>query len=133
MGVTEVKRDDFRPGIAQNVVQLESALTEMNCKREKNGVDGDEEPLSKQRFHGIVAEAERWVFVECMMHEDETVSFRMSWLSESLNYDGYWGRCQRDFHEDRMGLVTGGGRDYNTRQLFQERNKVTRSNKMITW
>ncbi|KAG0222430.1 hypothetical protein BGW42_006607 [Actinomortierella wolfii] len=90
LGVTEVKKDDFRKGIAQNIVQLESALTEKKRKREKNDVDGDEEPPSKQRAYGIVTDSKEWAFVECTMDEDEVVSIRMSRLEESLNFLGKW-------------------------------------------
>lgn len=86
--MTEVKKDDFEQGVVQNIVQMESAMME-KCKREKHDVDGDEEPPSKQRVYGIVTGAERWAFVECTMHEDETESFRMSWL-DFLNVSGSW-------------------------------------------
>ncbi|KAF9132079.1 hypothetical protein BGX30_012789 [Mortierella sp. GBA39] len=65
-------------------------LTEKKHKREKHHVDEDEVPLSKHRTYGIVTDAEEWAFVEYTMHEDETVSFRMSWLDESLNSGGNW-------------------------------------------
>ncbi|KAK3845747.1 MAG: hypothetical protein J3R72DRAFT_435542 [Linnemannia gamsii] len=90
LGVTEAKRDDFRQGVAQNIVQLEAALTEKKRKREKHDLDGDEDPPSKQKAYGIVTNALQWAFLECTMLEDETVSFRMSWLSESLNFGGNW-------------------------------------------
>jgi len=55
------------------------------------------------------------------MHEDETVSFRMSWLDERLNFSGNWKEdAKKKFGEDRMALFTEGGRDTSTRQLFQE-------------
>jgi len=90
LGVTEVKKEDFRQGIAQNIVQLESALMAKKRKRVMRVVDGEEEPPSKQRAYGIVTDSDKWVFVECTMHGDETVSFKMSWLRESLNFGGSW-------------------------------------------
>ncbi|KAF9306578.1 hypothetical protein BG003_000990, partial [Podila horticola] len=42
LGVTEVKKDDFRQGVAQNIVQLESALTTKKRKRSASDVDGEE-------------------------------------------------------------------------------------------
>ncbi|KAF8936567.1 hypothetical protein BGZ47_009441 [Haplosporangium gracile] len=88
LGVTEAKRSDLKQGVAQNIVQLEAALTEKKRKREKYDLDGDENPPSKQSAYGIVTDAERWAFVEFTMDEDEAVSIRMSWLSETLNFSG---------------------------------------------
>ncbi|KAF9536462.1 hypothetical protein EC957_010882 [Mortierella hygrophila] len=90
LGVTEVKRDDFKQGVAQNLVQLESALTQRKRKRETSDVDGDEEPRKKQRAYGIVTDSAEWAFLECTLHEDETVTYRMSKLKEKLNYDDKW-------------------------------------------
>ncbi|KAF9556637.1 hypothetical protein EC968_008102 [Mortierella alpina] len=90
LGVTEVKKDDFRQGAAQNIVQLESALTAKKRKRETYDVDGEEEPPRKQRAYGIVTDSAEWAFIECTLHEDETVSCRMSKLDEVLNFRGKW-------------------------------------------
>ncbi|KAF9557892.1 hypothetical protein EC968_007406 [Mortierella alpina] len=90
LGVTEVKKDDFRQGVAQNIVQLESALTEKKRKRETFDIDGEEEPPRKQRAYGIVTDSAEWAFLECTLHEDETVSYRMSKLDEVLNFRGKW-------------------------------------------
>ena len=90
LGVTEVKKDDFRQGVAQNIVQLESALTEKKRKRETYDIDGEEEPPRKQRAYGIVTDSAEWAFLECTLHEDETVSYRMSKLKEKLNYEDEW-------------------------------------------
>ncbi|KAG0280903.1 hypothetical protein BGZ95_008075 [Linnemannia exigua] len=90
LGVTMVKSEKFRQGLAQNFVQLDSALMEKKRRHEKDYVDGNEEPPHKQRVYGVVTDAERWIFVECTMHEDETVSFRMSRLQELLNFYGNW-------------------------------------------
>ncbi|KAG0282846.1 hypothetical protein BGZ96_012789 [Linnemannia gamsii] len=78
---------------AQNIVQLDSVLTAKKRKRKMRDVDREEEPLSKQKAYGIVTDSNKWVFVECTMHEGETVSFRMSWLSEALNIGG---NCEDD-------------------------------------
>ncbi|KAK3807519.1 MAG: hypothetical protein JOS17DRAFT_571152 [Linnemannia elongata] len=90
LGVTEVKKDDFKQGVAQNIVQLEAALTQRKRKREMYDVNGDEEPRRKQRAYGIVTDSAEWAFLECTLHEDETVSYRMSKLGEKLNYDKEW-------------------------------------------
>ncbi|KAF9922559.1 hypothetical protein BGZ67_010386 [Mortierella alpina] len=90
LGVTEVKKDDFRQGVAQNIVQLESALTEKKRKRETFDIDGEEVPPRKQRAYGIVTDSAEWAFLQCTLHEDETVSYRMSKLDEVLNFRGKW-------------------------------------------
>lgn len=88
--VTEVKKDDLVQGVAQNIVQLESALTAKKRKRGPNDVDGEEEPPTKMRSYGIVTDASTWLLIECTLHEDETVTYRMSKLGEVINYDGAW-------------------------------------------
>ncbi|KAF9947660.1 hypothetical protein BGZ70_002574 [Mortierella alpina] len=91
LGVTEVKREDFKQGVAQNIVQLESALTTAKKrKRSPADVDGDEEEPMKARSYGIVTDAEKWLFLECTLHEDESVTYRMSELDRSINYKTNW-------------------------------------------
>ncbi|KAF9090644.1 hypothetical protein BGX29_011353 [Mortierella sp. GBA35] len=104
LGVTEVKRDDFKQGVAQNIVQLESALTEKKRKREAYDVDGEEESPRKQRAYGIVTDSETWLFLECTLHEDETVTYRMSKLKEKLNYEDRW---QEDAKSASLAILTG--------------------------
>jgi hypothetical protein len=90
LSVTEVKKDDIVQGVAQNIVQLESALTAKKRKRGPNDVDGEEEPPTKMRSYGIVTDASTWLLLECTLHEDDTVTYRMSKLGEVINYDGEW-------------------------------------------
>ncbi|KAF8938614.1 hypothetical protein EDD21DRAFT_411474 [Dissophora ornata] len=90
LGVTKVKKDDFRQGVAQNIVQLESALTEKKRKRGLNDVDGEGEQLTETRSYGIVTDASMWLLIECTLHEDERVSYRMTELGRTLNYSGNW-------------------------------------------
>jgi hypothetical protein len=90
LSVTEVKKDDLVQGVAQNIVQLESALTAKKRKRSPNDVDGEEEPPTKMRSYGIVTDASTWLLIECTLHEDETVTYRMSKLAEVINYDAAW-------------------------------------------
>ncbi|KAG0330642.1 hypothetical protein BG000_011618 [Podila horticola] len=90
LGVTEVKKEDFRQGVAQNIVQLESALTAKKRKRGPSDVDGEEEPPMVMKSYGIVTDASQWLFLECTMREDETVSYRMTELERTLNYSGKW-------------------------------------------
>ena len=63
IGVTEVKKDDFHRGIAQNVVQLDSAL-DMRRKRRHQDDDG------KIKIFGIVTDAIRWFFLLCSEGEE---------------------------------------------------------------
>ncbi|KAF9185850.1 hypothetical protein BGZ50_002847 [Haplosporangium sp. Z 11] len=88
--VTVAKRGGFRQGVAQNMVQLESALTEKKQECERHNVNGEEEPPKKLRSYGIVTDATEWMFTECTMHEDETVSYRMTKLKETLNFNDKW-------------------------------------------
>ncbi|KAG0027221.1 hypothetical protein BGZ81_005785 [Podila clonocystis] len=64
LGVTEVKKDDFKQGVAQNIVQLEAALTEKKRKRNPSDIDGEEEQPMKTRSYGIVTDAVKWLLVE---------------------------------------------------------------------
>ena len=75
--------------MAQNVVQLESALTEKKHKRNPNDIDGEEEQPMKTRSYGIVTDAFKWLLVECTLHEDESVTYRMTELG-SINYKSDW-------------------------------------------
>ncbi|KAI1320351.1 hypothetical protein EDD11_001152 [Mortierella claussenii] len=89
LGVTEAKRNDFKQGVAQNIVQLEAALTEKKRERERYDIE-EQDPPGEQKAYGIVTNTEKWAFLECTMLEDETISFKMSWLPESLNFGGNW-------------------------------------------
>lgn len=90
MGVRQVKKEVFDKELLRTFVQLESALTAKKPKSEMRDVDEEEELSSKQKAYEIVTDSEEWSFVEYTMHEDETVSFKMSWLSESLDFGGNW-------------------------------------------
>ena len=57
VGVTEVKRDDFMKGVAQNMVQLESILWTRNGKSKKS--------KKGSGSFGIITNAETWFFLEC--------------------------------------------------------------------
>lgn len=90
LSVTEVKKDDLVQGVAQNIVQLESALTVKKRKRGPNDVDGEEEPQTNMRSYGIVTDASQWLLIECTLHEDETVTYRMKALERTINFAGDW-------------------------------------------
>ncbi|CAG8540438.1 4031_t:CDS:2 [Paraglomus brasilianum] len=114
VGVTEVKQDDFKKGIAQNVVQLESAL---NTRKRK--ADEMLEKSSPSRCFGIVTDAEKWYFLECVLNngipafklsnplwvrykskdienEVEMVVERIYWLLERVLGEGYKKQKQND-------------------------------------
>jgi hypothetical protein len=59
--VTEVKDKDFRQGIAQNVVQCESALLN-----------------NKKKVFGIVTDSEKWYFLECSLNNEGEPNFKLS-------------------------------------------------------
>ncbi|KAK3804974.1 MAG: hypothetical protein JOS17DRAFT_769047, partial [Linnemannia elongata] len=92
LGVTEVKKEDFKQGLAQNIVQLESTLTAKKRKREVYEVDGEEEPPRKLRSYGVVTDASGWFFVECTMDENDLVSYRVAELPEQVNFKMDWRR-----------------------------------------
>ncbi|RIA99327.1 hypothetical protein C1645_811563 [Glomus cerebriforme] len=74
VGVTEVKDEDFYKGIAQNAVQLESALS--NRKRKANEME--EEGLFTGKTYGIVTDAEKWYFMECSLDDQDRLRFKLS-------------------------------------------------------
>ncbi|KAG0196577.1 hypothetical protein BGX28_009963 [Mortierella sp. GBA30] len=90
LGVTEVKKEDFKQGVAQNIVQLESALTAKKRKRNSSDIDGEEDQPMKTRSYGIVTDASLWLLIECTLHEDETVSYRMKEIERTINFAGDW-------------------------------------------
>ncbi|KAI9598763.1 hypothetical protein BDF19DRAFT_187408 [Syncephalis fuscata] len=90
LGVTEVKKEDFLQGVAQNIVQLESALTEKKRKRELHDVGGEKELPIKTKSYGIVTDASDWLLTECTLNEDETVSYRMTHLKRAIVFNDNW-------------------------------------------
>ena len=72
IGLIEVKKDDFKQGLAQATVQMESSL---GHKRKANEID-DEYSLDK--VWGIVTDAEKWYFMECMQDSEGIISFKLS-------------------------------------------------------
>ncbi|KAG0183694.1 hypothetical protein DFQ28_001223 [Apophysomyces sp. BC1034] len=88
LGITEVKKEDFNQGVAQNVVQLESVLTERKRKRTKYD-DEEEDQSCPVKSYGIVTDSREWVFLECTMGDDEEVSYRVSRLPELINYNAH--------------------------------------------
>ncbi|KAG0068434.1 hypothetical protein BGZ90_000583 [Linnemannia elongata] len=83
LGVTEVKRDEFRERVAQNIVQLESTLITKKHKLEAYEIDGDEEEPKKLKSHAVVTDGAEWLFVECKLDESEKLLYKMSKLKRS--------------------------------------------------
>ena len=73
MGVTEVKREDIKQGVAQNAVQIESALSRR--KRKVEEIENDEDP---DPCFGIVSDAETWLFLKCTRDENNNPIFSLS-------------------------------------------------------
>ncbi|KAI8596569.1 hypothetical protein EDD21DRAFT_358031 [Dissophora ornata] len=109
LAVTMVKGEDFRRGVAQNMVQLESAsmesaLMEKKRKRETYDVDGVEQPPKEIKSYGIVTDASEWAVIECTIDEDEAVSYRMTKLPETLAFAGNWQQGASDVFQKLLWL-----------------------------
>ena len=74
VGVTEVKDEDIFKGIAQNAVQLESALS--NCKHKANEME--EESVFTGKTFGIITDAKEWYFMECSLDDQDKLAFKLS-------------------------------------------------------
>jgi hypothetical protein len=74
VGVTEVKDEDFFKGIAQNAVQLESALS----NRKRKASEMEEESVFAGKTFGIVTDAEKWYFMECSLDDQDRLRFKLS-------------------------------------------------------
>src|SRR3954447_4342965 len=74
VGVTEVKDEDFFKGIAQNAVQLESALS----NRKRKASEMEEEGTFVGKTYGIVTDAKEWYFLECSLDDQDRLRFKLS-------------------------------------------------------
>jgi len=90
LGVTEVKKEDIRQGVAQNIVQLEATLTSKKRKREIFDTEGEEGPACKMRSYGIITDSKEWYFLECTLDENEAVSYRMKRVPAYVDFDVQW-------------------------------------------
>ena len=82
LGVTEIIGEDFRKGVAQNFVKLESSLPEP--KRGDTSIGGGD----GVKVFGLVTDAKEWWALECAKDtKTENLSFRMSNIT-TINYDG---------------------------------------------
>ncbi|RHZ44893.1 hypothetical protein Glove_707g47 [Diversispora epigaea] len=93
IGVTEVKREDFDKGVAQNAVQIETALSN---KRKASEMEDSE---LKDKAIGIVTDGEKWYFMECIYDNNGKPNFK---LSDSVIVD-----YKSDDIEIRVGRVLG--------------------------
>lgn len=73
VGITEVTREDFDKGVAQNMVQLETTLDDRKHKAEDMSDAPTDSDLIK-RF-GIITDSQSWMFLECY---HDTPQFRLS-------------------------------------------------------
>jgi len=93
IGVTEVKKDDMTQGVAQCVVQLESVII-----TRKRQVDEGERDYPQKAF-GIVSDAEKFLFLKCLVDSEGSISLEIS------------PRVTVDYHaenlEDRVKQVLG--------------------------
>ncbi|KAG0061975.1 hypothetical protein BGZ89_011018 [Linnemannia elongata] len=131
LGVTEVKKENFNQGLAQNIVQLESALTAKKRKREAYEVDGEEEPPRKLRSYGVVTDASEWLFVECTMDEDESVSYRVAELPEQLNFKKEWREDAKTVFGKLVWLWTRMRDEIPSRDSYARKLLSSPSNKRI--
>ena len=73
INVTEVKDQKFKKGIAQNAVQIETALS--NRKRKFDEMTSGE--IFRDKVIGIITDAEKWYFLECF-YDHEKPKFKLS-------------------------------------------------------
>ena len=71
--MTEVKDQKFKKGIAQNAVQIETALS--NRKRKFDEMTSGE--IFRDKVIGIITDAEKWYFLECF-YDHEKPKFKLS-------------------------------------------------------
>ena len=73
VAVTEIKREDIKQGVAQNAVQIESALS--GRKRKAEDIENDEDP---DPCFGIVSDPETWLFLKCTHDKNNNPIFSLS-------------------------------------------------------
>jgi hypothetical protein len=73
VGVTEVKDEDFFKGIAQNAVQLESALS----NRKRKASEMVEDSVFTGKVFGIITDAKEWYFTECSLDDQDRLRFKL--------------------------------------------------------
>lgn len=78
LGVTQVSREDFRSGIAQNVVQLELSLSNRIRKHTEIADTSAPSAAEVSRVFGLVTDASVWYILECVMDSNEGISVKMA-------------------------------------------------------
>ena len=77
LGVTEVKKEDFLKGLAQNMVQLDVAVQQKKRKRMDELDEGSgEKPPVRFKSYGIVTDSFKWSVVECTLDEHDALTYR---------------------------------------------------------
>jgi len=70
----QIQDEDFYKGIAQNAVQLESALS----NRKRKASEMEEGDVFTGKTFGIITDAEKWYFMECSLDNEGKPSFKLS-------------------------------------------------------
>ncbi|KAG0243848.1 hypothetical protein BG011_003068 [Mortierella polycephala] len=77
VGVTEVKREDYKQGMAQNMAQLDVAVQQKKRKRmdEVDEGSGERTPVLFKSY-GVVTDSFVWILLECTLDEQEVLTYR---------------------------------------------------------
>ncbi|GBB93359.1 hypothetical protein RclHR1_21560002 [Rhizophagus clarus] len=92
----KVKKNDFKQGFAQATVQLESSL---GRKRKANKMDKDD---GFNKVWGIVTDAEKWYFMECVQVTEGKLSFK---LMKPALFVAYEDAGMKDMAEKILGHI----------------------------
>lgn len=141
LGVTEVKHEDYRKALAQNLVQLESSLTVRKRKRNEEDSDDEEQEDNSSvpaRAYGIVTDASYWFFVECSIDQSQESSsgdrpkFRISRLDDIVNYSkGTWKAEAESVLGQIIWLMRKMHSEIPRRELQHKKQKFTTSERLV--
>ncbi|KAF9345612.1 hypothetical protein BGX26_002945 [Mortierella sp. AD094] len=119
LNVTRVEHRRYERGVAQNMIQQESAL----ASRKRKFDDGEEteviEGLSPASY-GIVTDAENWYFIECKL-EDTTPTFRCSKAGNVLYMRDGWRQDAKKMFQRIVWLME---RAFEESQKLHKRRKT---------
>ena len=102
IGVTLVTGEDLTRGIAQNIVQLESFLS--NHKRELT--ETTDTPAPPNRAFGLVTDASVWYILECVMDSTERISVKMAEIVQVIEYKQHdWMMTVEDVYSHLVWLL----------------------------
>ncbi|KAG0265614.1 hypothetical protein BG011_004405 [Mortierella polycephala] len=78
LSVTEVKKEDFAQGLAQNMAELDVAVQQKKRKRmdEVDEDSGERPPVFRFKSYGIVTDSFKWILVECALDEEDVLTYR---------------------------------------------------------